>query len=91
MAFCRNGIIRLVFGDELFARQEDFSAERNGFGKVVLALLIAYSLFLAVYVWVDSAGMRPFSFNISRFAVSLAAGLLFSLFTLGLLAPDPRR
>ena len=91
VAFCRNGIIRLVFGNEVFARGEDFSAQRNGLGKVILATLIAYALFLAVYVWVDSAGMRPLSFNAIRFAVSLVAGLLASLLCLGLLAPDPRR
>ena len=91
VALFRNGIIRLIFGTELFARGEDFSPERNGFGKVLLALLIAHALFLAIYVWVDAAGMRPFSFNAIRFTVSLVAGLLVSLLTLGLLAPDPRR
>lgn len=91
VAFLRNSIIRLVFGNELFAREEDFSVERNGFGKAALALLIAHSLFLIIYIWVDSAGMRPFSFNAIRFAVSLAAGMLLSLLTLALLAPDPRR
>ena len=91
VAFLRNTIIRLVFGVELFARSEDFSVKRNGFGKSVLAMLLAYTLFLAVYVWVDSAGVRPLLFNLIRFAVSLASSLLVSMLTLGLLAPDPRR
>ena len=91
VAVCRNGIIQLVFGTELFAREEDFCVKRNGFGKVFLALLIAHSLFLLIYIWVDGAGMRPISFNALRFGVSLVAGLLFSLMTLELLAPDPRR
>ena len=91
VAFCRNGIIRLVFGTELFARREDFSPQRNGFSKTLLALLIAQSLFLVIYIWVDSAGMRSLSSNAIRFGVSLVTGMLVSLFTLGILAPDPRR
>lgn len=91
VAYCRNGIIRLVFGTELFARNEDFSPQRNGLGKVALAVFLAQSLFLLIYIWVDGAGMRSISFNAIRFAVSLAAGMLVSLLTLGLLAPDPRR
>lgn len=91
VAFFRNAIIRLIFGTELFARSEDFSVKRNGFGKLVLALTLGQILFLLVYIWVDSAGMRPFSFNAIRFAVSLAGGILVSMLTLGLLAPDPRR
>ena len=91
VAYFRNGIIRLVFGTELFARSEDFSVQRNGFAKTVLALLLSYALFLAVYVWIDSAGVRPLLFNVIRFTVSLGASLLVSLLTLGLLAPDPRR
>jgi len=91
VALFRNSIIHLIFGTELFARNEDFSPQRNGFGKVFLAVFIAHALFLAIYVWVDAAGMRPFSFNAIRFGVSLVSGLLISLLTLGLLAPDPRR
>ena len=91
VAFCRNGIIRLIFGSEVFAREEDFSVQKNGFGKVFQALFIAQVIFLVIYIWVDGAGMRPFSFNAIRFAVSLVAGILISLPTLGLLAPDSRR
>ena len=58
---------------------------------LVLALTLGQILFLLVYIWVDSAGVRPFSFNAIRFAVSLAGGILVSMLTLGLLAPDPRR
>ena len=91
VALCRNSILRLVFGTELFARGEDFTARRNGVGKVMLAALIANILFLALYVWVDSAGMRPFSFNVIRFGVSLAASMVLSHPVLELLAPDSRR
>ena len=91
VAFLRNGIIRLVFGTELFAREEDFSTQRNGFWKAAQAILIAQIVFLTIYIWVDGAGMRTLSFNAIRFAVSLVAGTLLSLLTLGILAPDTHR
>lgn len=91
VAYFRNGIIRLVFGTELFARNEDFSPYRNGFTKTALAMLLAQTVFLLIYIWIDGAGMRSLSFNAIRFAVSLVSGMLVSLFTLNLLAPDPRR
>lgn len=91
VALLRGSIIRLVFGTEVFARQEDFSVQRNGLGKVMLAILIAQALFLAIYIWVDSAGMRPWSFNLARFGCSLAGSMLVCLFMARLLAPDPRR
>ena len=91
VAFLRNPIIRLVFGSEVFARGEDFSLQRSGFGKVSLALLLAQSAFLLVYIWADGAGLRPLWFNAARFGASLAAGFALSLCTLQVLAPDPRR
>ena len=91
VAFLRNPIIRLVFGSEVFARGEDFSLQRSGFGKVSLALLLAQSVFLLVYIWADGAGLRPLWFNAARFGASLAAGFALSLCTLQVLAPDPRR
>lgn len=87
----RNWIIRLVFGTEVFAREEDFSVRRNGLGKVLLAILIADAIFLALFVWVDAAGTRPFGFNLLRFLCSLGGSMLVALPALDLLAPDPRR
>ncbi len=91
VAYARNSIIRLIFGGELFARQEDFSVRRSGFAKVSLAVLLAQMLFLLVYVWVDAAGTRPLWFLAARFGASLGAGFLLSLLTLEVLAPDPRK
>ena len=91
VAFARNKIIDIVFGQELILRKKAFSIRRNGLGKVLLATLIAQALFLAIYIWVDSAGMRPAGFNVLRFICSLAGSMLVSLFILDLLAPDPRR
>ena len=90
VAFARNSIIRLIFGGELFAREEDFSIHRNGFWKVLVAIVLSAALFLAVYIWADGAGTRPLLFNAIRFGASLVASTLLSLLVVNLLAPDSR-
>ena len=77
VAFVRKEVIRLIFGDELFARKEDFSVRKNGFGKVALAVF--------------GAGTRTLAFNAIRFGVSLAAGWALSLLIIDILAPDNRK
>ena len=91
VAFVRKELIRLIFGGELFARKEDFSVRKNGFGKVALALFLVQALFLLVYIWADGAGTRTLAFNAIRFGVSLAAGWALSLLDIDILAPDNRK
>ena len=91
VALVRNGVIGLLFGGDLFARKEDFSIRKNGLPQVLLALLLAQALFLAVYVWADAAGTRPFWFNAARFGASLGAGLLVSVPALVAMASDTRK
>ncbi len=91
VAFLRNFIIGLVFGEEVFARNEDFSIKKSGLGKVSLALIIAQSIFLGFYIIADGAGTRPFSFNLLRFLLSLTAGYLVSILLVDTLSPDTSR
>ena len=91
VAFVRKEVIRLIFGDELFARKEDFSVRKNGFGKVAAAIFLVQALFLGIYIWADGAGTRPLAFNAIRFGVSLAAGWALSLLIIDILAPDSRK
>ena len=91
VAFVRRSLARLLFGDELFARKEDFSVRRNGFAKVFAALFIEQALFLAVYIWVDGAGVRPLWFGAVRFGISLAGGIIVSLLVVDTLAPDEKK
>ena len=91
VAYLRDPIIRMVFGGGLFARQEDFTVKNSGMAGVSLAVFTAHALFLLIYIWADGAGMRPFLFNLYRFLASLGAGVLVSLLTLNVLAPDPRK
>lgn len=86
VAYCRNGAIRMLFGNDLFARKEDFTIQRNGFAQIALLVFLAQALFLALYVWVDGAGERPLVFNLIRYGVSLVSGFALSLLTLGTLA-----
>ena len=91
VASARHGLIGLIFGPELFARKEDFSIGRCGFGKVAVAVFLSLLIFLVIYIWADGAGTRPLWFNGLRLAASLGASFLVSLLTLGVLAPDPRK
>ena len=91
VAGLRFPLIRLMFGEELFARKEDFCPRRHGLGKAAAATFLALAVFILIYVWADGAGTRPFWFCAARWAASLAASLLLSLACLPNLAPDTRK
>ena len=91
VAFARDSILRIVFGEELFSRNEDFSVSKNGLGKVIMAIVLAQALFLLIYVWADGAGMRSFWFNLARWSLSLMCSSIVSLFVINVLAPDYRK
>lgn len=88
VAFCRLGIIRLIFGDEIFARKEDISIPRQGIWKMSVAIFMVQALFLIIYIWADGAGTRPLWFSAIRFAASLAGGYILSIFVARILAPE---
>lgn len=82
VAALRIPIISAVFGTGLLARKEDLSVEKHGLFKFSTAIFIAQSIFLILYIWVDGAGMRTFSFNLLKFLCSLGAGFVVSVFIL---------
>lgn len=86
--YARRGIIRLVFGEEVFARKEDISIARQGWLKISLALLMAETIFFVLYVWADGAGTRPMWFGVARFFASTVASFIVSIPVAELLAPD---
>ena len=88
VAFFRLGIIRLIFGDEIFARKEDISIPRQGIWKMSVAIFMVQSIFLIIYIWADGAGTRPLWFSLVRFAASLAGGYILSIFVARILAPE---
>lgn len=85
-AFLRRRILAMIFGNGLFARNENLSCHKHGIGRISLALVMVQSIFLTIYIIADGAGMRPFSFNLLRFVTSLLAGGLVSIALLSLLA-----
>lgn len=91
VALIRTQVIRLIFGEELIERQESFSFRKFGAVKISVAVLIVQAVFLAVYILADGAGTRPFWFNFSRFAASLAAGYVLSMIVAGVITPDENR
>lgn len=91
VAYLRNPVLRLIFGEELFSRGEDFSPRRHGAVKSGMALLFVQAIFIFIYVWADGAATRPFWFDAARFVLSLLASMALSLACLSSLAPDTRK
>jgi hypothetical protein len=91
VALLRRSICDFIFGEELVVRGEDFSIRKYGLPKVLFALFLVLSLFLVIYLWADGAATRPWLFNLIRFAVSLAAGMLLGVAVVDMLMPDDRR
>lgn len=79
VALLRFPLLRLVFGSEMFDRRENLSVKRHGLPGLLLIMLAANALFLVIYITMDSAGTRPFWFNLVRFLVSLVLAVLISL------------
>ena len=91
VAYLRIPLIKLIFGEDLLSRGEDFTVRKNGIGKVTLAIILVQALFLLLYIWADGAGTRPFWFNALRFGLSLAAGYAAAIIVIDALAPDSRK
>ena len=91
VAYARNSVLRVVFGNELLARKENYTVKSNGLASVTMAIVMVQALFLILYIWMDSAGTRTFLFNFGRFLASLVVGVLVSLLTLNVLATETRR
>ena len=72
VALCRTSLIRVFLGEDIINRKDSFSIRKNGVGKISVVMAAALIVFLAIYIFLDGAGTRPFWFCISRFAASLA-------------------
>ena len=90
VALARKGLLTAIFGQEVFAQGEDVTIKKYGILKFLGFIAIAQALFLLIYILADGAGTRPFWFNTLRFAISLVAGILVSLFIADTLTKDYR-
>ena len=91
VALLRRGLIRLVFGEELLLRGENFSMKKFGPLKVLFVIFLVQTIFLLLYIWADGGAVRPFSFNLWRYLASVLAGTLLSVAVADILSPDDRR
>jgi len=71
VALLRRQLVAAVFGPELLARGEELSLQRQGWQKIVPAILLVTALFLLLFIWVDNAGILPFWPCALRFVLSL--------------------
>ncbi len=88
VAASRQYVIRLVFGNEVYSRGESLSANRQGWGKVVFSIFIVTLLFLVVYIFVDSAGVRPFWIDFLKCVISLIVAIPLSLYVVETLSSE---
>ena len=91
VALMRRTLCGAIFGDELRARNEDFSIKKYGLAKVIFAVAIAQATFLAVYIWADCGDARTFGENFVRGLVSFVAGMLLSVPIADMLTKEERR
>ena len=88
VAFSRQYVVWLVFGNEVYSRAENLSVERQGWRKVVFSILLVTLLFLLIYIAVDSAGTRPFWIDVVKGAVSLAVAVPLSFYIVSTLSSE---
>ena len=88
VATVRRRVIRIVFGQEFFVRDEALSFLRQGWLKFVWSILLLTALYLIIYITVDSAGMYSFGFRSLKFILSLLASTAVSLAVAYLLLED---
>lgn len=88
VALARGGIISIMFGDELGAREGELSVSRFGVPKFALATLLLCAIFFLVYVWADSAGTMNFWPCAMRFLLSVLVSTPVCIFVATILRPE---
>lgn len=90
VALCRKSIIKLVFGQEIFARKESISLPKHGVGKMSMAIILALLIYLIIYIIADGAATRPFWYNFFRLVLSTVASWAMSIAMVPALTQDDR-
>jgi hypothetical protein len=77
LALLRFPLLRLVSGEEILTDRDDSPIAHQTTAELALTMVLASLLFFTLFVWVDSAGTRPFWFNTARAILStVVSGLL---------------
>ena len=79
VAALKRALCEALFGDEIIEREESFSFEKYGQGKIIFGITVCQALFLFIYVWADGGSAYPLSFSATRWLVSSVAGVLVSI------------
>ena len=91
VAILRKPLIRMLFGEDLIIRKDSFSIRKYGMAKVSAAIMAALIVFLTIYIFLDGAGTREFTFNLLRFGASVLANYPLALIITDILTPDDRK
>ena len=91
VALLRNPLLHLVFGTEIFERQENISIGRHGILKIALVQALALLVYLIIYIIADGAGTRPIWFNLVRLLLSTIVGTAVSILTFVILSSEDSR
>ena len=91
VALIRKGTVRIFLGEDIIARKDSFSIKKNGLLKVSTALLVSTAVFLAVYIFPDGAGTRPFWFCAAKFGISLVCNWILGILVINTLTTDDRK
>ncbi|MBP5488664.1 MAG: hypothetical protein J6X77_03740 [Bacteroidales bacterium] len=76
LALLRLPLLRLVSGEEILTERDISPIARQAAAEQALTMVLACLLFFGLYVWVDSAGTRPFWFNAVRTLLSTGVSAL---------------
>ena len=91
VALVKISLCSFVFGEELIAREEEFSIRKYGLAKVLFAILVLQTMFLLLYIWADGGSSRPLEFSATRFGLSLLVSVVVSVPLVSMLKPDERK
>lgn len=79
VALAQKTTIRIIMGEDIIARQENFSFRKNGAAKISYAVFIVQTIFFSIYILADGAGVRQLWFNLARFAGAMICTFPLSL------------
>lgn len=91
VALLRNPIFRLCFDSETVSRIDEISIKKMGFFRLLICAALELTVFLVLYIWIDGAGTRTLGFNLLRFLLSFAVGILLSAVTIKLFSAQADR
>ncbi len=88
VALCRAGTLRMFLGHDIVERPQNLSFKAKGFAKISGVCIVSVSIFFILYVIADSAGTRPFLFNLTHFLASALVSWAVSLAVVAALSPN---